>query len=936
MAENSNVIYIPYGQDEIDQAALNEALANEYQNYLNSRVWTRGKKGQKRAQKWIDFHNKVSHQGITGASIVDGQWGINYNGQDFTYADPDEKQIAEDYASFVIDQMKKLPTRKSKEDKKEDKKDKYDFRSNFKQDFLNRYYGNNPDLYKAEWFELDPRGEKGIRGTEERRKRLIEALTKYRDESLKDNYDYEGTPFTGYDDIKSRITEAINALQSPNANDDLPALNKLGLDYRSMMYDGANDVYGRDTNGNPVTYQQYYDNLDKIAKQEAEAKATSAKKAAETARANYWDGFKSYDFSKFHGRPLKSEESNIEHLSNLFAKDKWSGDEASQIVQAFKLAEQNGKLVPLSKEELSKLNPSIWKNRAKYLRKIDGVDGLYYDTYSRQYKKFYKNGQTSQTSFQDILNQNSPEALKEKQNKQAAVNMNTPISQMTEWSPEMKKEIEAIAWDAASILNPEAFTGSAMALYASHLRDEANPNRGTLEKWFDRGTAALGGIQGVGDLLVTGKLGYKLYQLGKSIGSVSKFAGILGAGFGAVGAFEAKDSIAKLANPDSLTPQDLENIAYGLMGLIGLKSFTKARNKQTIGKQANPTITEHNITIKDKNGKTHEVKVDEATAGEINSSYGYGKKKADVDSKTFNHAKVKEAVQKYNEGKNPTEKLELEGASIQSSSKFGRVTGKDAAKSKQVKNPNAPEYTPIGTKWYSPFGYMAQGNNKWGYYLGGGWQRKAWENAAPEHSSKGLWQRAKEFWNPEPKIKNETPTSRPSTETPYKPLIENSPLKPQPKGESSELFNIQRPIKEPKSTPNYGKKDLNEVQKSIENIRKFRESYGFDGTRKPMAKGFDGETIKEGSLSFEFGGEKITLKVSKSDLKGVDRKHANFNSHVVDIRNRIAQQIEEFSKKHSAEETSKLIEGSLKKGWLKQGGRLDKQRIQKYKEFIKK
>jgi len=80
------------------------------------------------------------------------------------------------------------------------------------------------------------------------------------------------------------------------------------------------------------------------------------------------------------------------------------------------------------------------------------------------------------------------------------------------------------------------------------------------------------------------------------------------------------------------------------MGLIGLKSFAKARNKQTIGKQANPTITEHNITIKDKNGKTHEVKVDEATAREINSSYGYGKKKADVDSKTFNHAKVKEAI----------------------------------------------------------------------------------------------------------------------------------------------------------------------------------------------------------------------------------------------------------------------------------------------------
>jgi len=56
-------------------------------------------------------------------------------------------------------------------------------------------------------------------------------------------------------------------------------------------------------------------------------------------------------------------------------------------------------LIPLSKEELAKLNPNIWKNRSQYLRKIKDVDGLYYDTLSKQYKKFYKNGQTPQTSF---------------------------------------------------------------------------------------------------------------------------------------------------------------------------------------------------------------------------------------------------------------------------------------------------------------------------------------------------------------------------------------------------------------------------------------------------------------------------------------------------------------------------------------------------------
>jgi len=45
------------------------------------------------------------------------------------------------------------------------------------------------------------------------------------------------------------------------------------------------------------------------------------------------------------------------------------------------LAEQNNMLVSLNREELAKL-PDSWKNRGKYLRKIDGIDSLYYDTLS--------------------------------------------------------------------------------------------------------------------------------------------------------------------------------------------------------------------------------------------------------------------------------------------------------------------------------------------------------------------------------------------------------------------------------------------------------------------------------------------------------------------------------------------------------------------------
>jgi hypothetical protein len=68
--------------------------------------------------------------------------------------------------------------------------------------------------------------------------------------------------------------------------------------------------------------------------------------------------------------------------------------------------------------------------------------------------------------------------------------------------------------------------------------------------------------------------------------------------------------------------------------------------------------------------------------------------------------KIKESIQKYKEA-NPTKKLEIEGASIVNNSKFG-VSGRNKiVTSNPVKNPNAPEYIPVGAKWYNPFGYIA-------------------------------------------------------------------------------------------------------------------------------------------------------------------------------------------------------------------------------------
>lgn len=923
----ADIQYLNYGDQQIEQQALLNNLANNVQQYVQNQSWSK-----KRKDKFMSAYLDIMNKGISGASNNSGMWKIDVNDTiDLDSMDQKDKEMYQEAAYFIQQQMSGLPTKSVEEKKKEDELPVFDndtFNKGFLTQLSNDYFGGTKEIDTSVWNGYDKRGENGLRPRTHRAEMLINSLEKYAQNlENKNKYNFEKSPFGSLDEFKRRIASAREALiNTPtDTDDDFKALNALGLKASYWFNDGSGDPSGQYIKLADGTQRQLsYAELDKYnqeqAKLKAEQEAEANKKKLAQQQANRFNYAVRSNIKMVGQNPqvlaqkYKNDQGILNQLSQYAQSENITPEQWSEILGAYRFYNSKGVLQNLSKQELDSFNGLRNYNGLGpgVLKKLPGVNGLYFDIRTGQVIKAGRREQQAQQPIQGLLEQNSPEALKEKQNKQSAINMNTPLSQMTEWTPEMKKEIEAIAWDAASILNPEAFSGSAMALYASHLRDEANPNRGTLEKWLDRGTAALGGIQGFGDLLVTGKLGYRLYQLGKSIGSVSKFAGILGAGFGAVGALEARDSIAKIANPDSLTPQDLENIAYGLMGLIGLKSFAKARNKQTIGKQANPTITEHNITIKDKNGKTHEVKVDEATAREINSSYGYGKKKADVDSKTFNHTKVKEAVQKYNEGKNPTEKLELEGASIQSSSKLGRVVGKDAVKSKQVKNPNAPEYVPVGTKWYSPFGYIAQGNNKWGYYLGGGWQRKAWENAAPEHSPKGLWQRAKEFWNPEPKIKNETLTSKSSTETP-KTNSTGTNAKPKPpvlsKEDSKELQSTLR-------GKNFSNNEFKDESRVVGSVKGFGDLYGIrnsDGTH---------------TLQIDFGGTRVNVTGTKADIKGktleVLRK---------DVMKKIDTQL---PKENRSRIKFELIKQLKQNGYLKQGGTIDKNKIQQYKEFINK
>jgi hypothetical protein len=159
-----------------------------------------------------------------------------------------------------------MTPRKKEEEAKKENLDKYDFTSQFLPQIYNNRYGGNKDLFESEWENLDARGDNGLRGTDNRKAALIEELNKYR-QNLIDNrgkYNFEGTAFKDENDVINRIDEAIAAINSPDLSDDNPKLNALGLSYNSFFSNGGNDIYGTNKEtGQQVTYQEYYDTLNK-------------------------------------------------------------------------------------------------------------------------------------------------------------------------------------------------------------------------------------------------------------------------------------------------------------------------------------------------------------------------------------------------------------------------------------------------------------------------------------------------------------------------------------------------------------------------------------------------------------------------------------------------------------------------------------------------
>jgi hypothetical protein len=288
-----------------------------------------------------------------------------------------------------------MTPRKKEEETKKDTLDKYDFTSQFLPQIYNNRYGGNKDLFASEWENLDARGDNGLRGTDKRKVALIDELTKYKQNLLKNKgkYNFEGTAFKDEQDVINRIDEAIAAINSPDLSDDNPKLNALGLSYNSFFSNGGNDIYGTDKEtGRNITYQEYYEALGKQKEAEAKAKEEELKKRKQAAYNNTLF-FNRVTNSKMMGQnaialkeKYKDHNSLFNALQGYAQKDirTLSPQEQSEVQGAYRyLANQ-----PIDATTLKNLQSSssgLYKGAApNRFRKIKGIDNLVWDSVGNQ------------------------------------------------------------------------------------------------------------------------------------------------------------------------------------------------------------------------------------------------------------------------------------------------------------------------------------------------------------------------------------------------------------------------------------------------------------------------------------------------------------------------------------------------------------------------
>ena len=587
----ADIQYLNYGDQQIEQQALLNNLANQVQGYVQKQPWS-----NKRKEMFMSAYSELMNRGIQGASNATGQWMLNVGGDtplDLDSKSKKEKEMYQEAAYFIQQQMAGLPTKTSQEEKKKEDLPIFDnkyFTSELIKHISNKDYGGQDILMgngekENDWNRLDARDEKGIRGRKNRADALARYLREYSDSLDESKLNFEGSPFANLNDFKGRINKAIEALGTESTEDDIPALNAIGLNASNWFNNGSGDPFKKgDYEG---TYGDYY---GRFLPQQEKDKAKAEAEKQKAIRANQFDNYRFFNF--LNGTPGSQEDFNLigQKLSGQQALD---GNDISKISWAFKQGIKNGGLTNLSKEELSKFG-SRYISTPNRLKKLPGLEGVYYDSYANRLIQPFKGQQQTGANLSGILEQNSPEALTKKEQEDKLKAANRELSKGLEAEDYLR--MGAMAQDIAGGITAWGgpfgmATSGILGLTSLGTNMLADSFDESLSKWdvaknagVNLGLAAVGMVPGLGLASKTGKW----------LTNIAKWAPRLLTIQALKDTPEVYASIKKAVDtPSKVTNQDWKNIAYGLSIAAGLSRGVKGIVNN---RKYKPTVTQNTET----------------------------------------------------------------------------------------------------------------------------------------------------------------------------------------------------------------------------------------------------------------------------------------------------------------------------------------------------
>lgn len=609
---------ILFGDKKIDQQKLLENAANNVNSYVESKPWS-----NKRKELFMKAYADIASNGIIGASSDTGQWMINTQSP-VEY--PSKKGKAQDMykeaAYFFLKTMQDYAT----PEEEKSKLPVYDNKTH--QSGITNYLKNNlfggSDFDAEAWNNFDVRNDKTkLRGVANRMKKLADVLDGYSNSLEENKYNFEGSAFKDYNDLKNRLSNAATSLRNGVLDDNVKdALYKVGINWKTYLSDGSDDPIT--VGDKQMTVAQY----NELLKQADEAKATeqAQKDALEAQKLKQKEKDNLSVLRTLSGIVGTDARTRKEAYANYIADTYGVGNQGFQAVNSAvqQLLERgltgqldskdkrqlgnflsyirqnnpnyqnlgNGQRTNLSQEEWDDLTthnnlPSYnindyirlpWQLGNRIHVYADNKGNVYYLKPGNQ-KRF---ANATQFDRQKMANYRNNFLLGTKAGKEASKQAYLQQSvTLDNLSAGDKAELAGVALDIASILDFEPWSAGTLGVAAAgarHYARNVRPGHKTLGEniWqgVDYATGALGFLPLAGDALLT-------YKTAKNIGNVFRILSRTAAGYDLI-----KGSPGMLAlynkwqNDEPFTKDDLFKVGQFVRGLAATRTLNVTNRAQ--------------------------------------------------------------------------------------------------------------------------------------------------------------------------------------------------------------------------------------------------------------------------------------------------------------------------------------------------------------------